>query len=97
MRSCQTCIDLRRTYAVASRRHVTLLRQQEQIVGVDIEPFMPLDLTIERASMACEFASAQIRRHLVMDHDERPAGEKVSYPKPGFSRLARVSASAATG
>jgi hypothetical protein len=75
---------------------VTLLRQQEQIVGVDIEPFMPLDLTIERASMACEFASAQIRRHLVMDHDERPAGEKVSHPKP-VSRLATVSASAATG
>lgn len=71
MESCAKCVDLWRQYAIATGKHVALIKEEEEEerkAGLTLARFGELDSQIETASAQRLAARAAIEIHLATDH-----------------------------
>jgi len=67
--SCAKCVDLWHQYAIATGKHVALIKKKEERnAGLTLARFGELDSQIETASARRLAARAAIEIHLATDH-----------------------------
>jgi hypothetical protein len=67
--SCAKCVDLWHRYAIATGKHVALIKEdEERNAGLTLARFAELDSQIETASAQRLTARAATEIHLAADH-----------------------------
>jgi hypothetical protein len=70
---CQSCTDLWREYAEATRAHADLLQEHERAGRRATAALKQLDPLLELAAVRRDSARVEIRVHLATDHGCEPA------------------------
>jgi hypothetical protein len=75
---CQTCSDLWREYAEATRAHVELVNEQQRLSRRDTARWREIEPLVELAAVRRDSVRVGIRVHLATEHEQAPAARTTS-------------------